>query len=57
MSGSQKVACQTVAGFLFSSGLRHGVLCFLKVEPLETVYRIVMVKALRKQGEEVYPKQ
>lgn len=57
MSGNQKVAGQTVASFLFSNGFRHRVLDFFKLESLKIIYRIVMVKALRKQREEIYSKQ
>lgn len=57
MSGNQKVAGQTVASFLFSNGFRHRILNFFKMKSLKIVYRIVMVKALRKQCEEIHSKQ
>lgn len=57
MSGNQKVAGQTVASFLFSNGFRHRILCFFKMKSLKIIYRIVMVKALRKQREEIHSKQ
>lgn len=57
MSGNQKVAGQTVASFLFSNCFRHCILDFFKIESLKIIYGIMVVKALRKQREEVYPKQ
>ena len=57
MPGGQKMAGQTVASFLFSNCLRYRILNFLKIECLKIIYWFMMVKALRKQCEEVHSKQ
>ena len=57
MSGYQKVAGQTVAGFLFRSSFGHRIFCFFQIKRFKIIYRIMVVEALRKQRKEVHSKQ